>query len=205
MPPFPEIRLPAPASGPPTTIWPASFGPDTARDAAAPVPEGHGAGGVGADQIALHETVNVGDAPCVVGDAIRRVARDQVAGGRRRPADGVALRLDDDSAAAIGIRRELLGAGGIGANVIALDQIVADPGTVGVDADLHPLRAVDDQAANRAIARLDDDHSEPHIAGILAVDLDEQFAVEPLADGVRVGCGARLGVAVDRYRVGNGG
>ena len=44
------------------------------------------------------------------------------------------------------------------------------------------------------------EHPEPNIAGILAVDLDEQFAVEPLADRVGVGGGPGLAVAVDRQR-----
>ena len=52
-PPFPEIRLPAPASGPPTMIWPSVRAGHGSRDSAAAVPEGVRARDVGADQVAL--------------------------------------------------------------------------------------------------------------------------------------------------------
>ena len=118
-----------------------------ARDAAAAVPEGVRARDVGADQVALRPScrcrAGIEEMSLTPYDTeAADVARNQVAGGRRRPADRVAARSNGDPVAGVGVRvrrgGEARRAGGIGADVVPLDQVCRRSGPYAIDADLHP-------------------------------------------------------------------
>ena len=153
------------------------------------------AGDVGADDVALDDVVvrvGVGDV-----DAVALVAQDDVAGGGRRPADGVEGRpaVDDDAAAA--------------AAVLAVAQQVArvvHDGRAGV---VRPDDRAADHVLGGAHAREDDavvgvgrdDVVGEDVAGgraaVLALDRHAIGAVA-LVDGVPIRIGAgRVGVGVD--------
>src|SRR5262249_41466166 len=101
------------------------------------VGQGGGAGGVGADAVALHHVAGrtlAGDPDAAVG-----VAGDDVAGAGGRPAHGVAASPDiDHHAILVG---QGVGAGGLGADAVALHHVagraaVGDPdAAVGVAGD----------------------------------------------------------------------
>src|SRR5207247_2902017 len=91
------------------------------RDSVVAVRERAGAGGVGADVVALHQ-VRAGAAALDV-DALEAVARDHVTGAWGGAADRVAGRAEaDEDAVGVGQRA---GSGRVGADVVALDAVAA--------------------------------------------------------------------------------
>ncbi len=112
------------------------------KHAVAPVSDGNGAAGVRADVVAP----NLVDRGPGTGDvnAVAVVAGDDVARPGRRPADRVAGRAVDVHAVA-GVA-QVGGAGDVGADVVALEEIAA----VRADLDAVTTEAVDHQTFHRA-------------------------------------------------------
>src|SRR5262249_45160975 len=134
------------------------------KDAVERVDQGGRPVGGQSDVVADHLVVGGGGA--ADGDAVLAVAGDDVAGRRDRAANGVVGRGHNVHAApAVGQRG---GAGGVGANVVALDHVAA----AGDQVDAVAGEAVNHQALHRAAAGGDRQAGDAG-AGAGPVDLDQ--------------------------------
>jgi hypothetical protein len=155
------------------------------------------AGSIGADIVAFDETaLRRRHGPRGIVEGID-VAGDHVAGRRRRAANRVSeSALERVHTLDVAHRH---GAGGVGTDEIALDDVVAVGVQQNADASLvrrragaHEIRDV--QPLHGGVTR-GDVQAVGAEAGIAAVELDEQHGV--VADRQRVDAGPRLGVAVN--------
>lgn len=138
------------------------------------------AAGVGADVIALHQVPRGGGVDD--GDPVFAVAGHHVACGRGRAANNV-IGADNPYALPVG---DALGAGRIGADVVAFQAIAA----AGPDIDAGVGKAIDGQATHQAVACRKGDSLA--IPGLAPVQLDQRATRE-----------AWLGGAVNGHRVGD--
>ena len=138
---LPEMTLAAPAAVPPIVL-PEEFWTSTPMLLASAA-----TGRARADQVALDQIARRRHARAVDVDAQIGVARDQVARTEARAADGVARRVDRDSAAAVGQRS---GARDIGANPVPHDEVAGRGGAPDADADAGVARNQVSRADRRA-------------------------------------------------------